>query len=248
MLITPEVAVNIAHHARQAWTYAVPNDTTGELVITQGLKPFYPGAEQRGGSTTIVDVKVDNVALDIKCRGVLGIFDKPRSDRQLAHAENKTYTELDGLWIGMPRSVTSPVRRPNVDLQGYKGDPETIISSQLAEYEAYALRTTQEAGCDRLHSVLFLYGEGRGYKSIYIEEQRFDNPKPTHYLADGRTYQALDEQGKLYEIIDYSRGSTNFTKRFQVNKGYLFAWPATTLSTQVMTESNWLAESGKLKI
>ena len=81
MLITPEVAVNIAHHARQAWTYAVPNDTTGELVITQGLKPFYPGAEQRGGSTTIVDVKVDNVALDIKCRGVLGIFDKPRSDR-----------------------------------------------------------------------------------------------------------------------------------------------------------------------
>jgi hypothetical protein len=238
-LITQEVATNIAQHAQQAWTYSVPNDSTGEIVITNGLKPFYPNAEQRGGSTTIVDVKVDNIALDIKCRDVLGIFLKEHSEKQRAKAPSKEYYQVENIWIGKPKFVHSPVRRPSVDLENYQGDCKRIMTEQIAEYKAYAERTTKEAGCTELRSVLFLYGEAKGYKAIYIEEQPFATPTPVRFET-AKSYKAFDQDDRLlYEISDYSKGSTNFNKRFDCNKGFLFVWPSQALATHTVTPTDW---------
>jgi hypothetical protein len=242
-LITKEVAVNIAWHTQLAWAYSVPNDSTGELVITHGLKPFYPDAEQRGGSTTIVDIKVNNIAYDVKCRDVLSVFTKERSSKQLARAPGKTYFPVDDLWVSRPASVLSPVRRPNVELENYQGDCQRIITEQIAEYKQYADRTVAKAGCTELRSLIFLYGEKNGYKSIYIDEQPFTTPVPTFYESE-KSYRALDANHKLlYEISDYSKGSTNFNKRFDCNSGYLFVWPSQALSTDIMDIDVW-ANSG----
>ena len=75
-LITPEIATNIAAHTQEAWTYCVPNDATAEIIIANGLKPFYPNAKRCGGSMTIVDVKVNNIALDVKAQDQMSIRTK----------------------------------------------------------------------------------------------------------------------------------------------------------------------------
>lgn len=239
-LITQEVAVNIAAHTQMAWQYGAPNDDAGEIIITCGLKPWYPEAEQRGGSTTIVDVKVGRIAYDIKCRDVLGIFLKEHSDKQKARAPGKEYHKInDTLFVSLPKSVVSPVRRPSVDLENYTGDCQRIMTEQIDEYRAYANRTVTEAGCDELRSVLLLYGEKNGYKAMYVEEQAFGTPTPDSY-ATGKGYHAYDSNNKLlYEILDYSKGSSNFNKRFDCTTGYLFVWPSQALGTQISTLETW---------
>jgi hypothetical protein len=244
-LITQDIATNIAYHTQLAWTYSVPNDTTGEIIITNGLKPFYPNAEQRGGSTTIVDVQVGTVAFDVKCRDVLGIFTKQPSEKQ--KSKEQSYFKVDNnLYVRRPNSVVSPVRRPSVDLENYQGDCQRIITEQIQEYKDYAHRTSTAAGCTELRSLLFLYGEAKGYKAIYIEEQMFSTPTPAHFSiyknqkGIGAGYDAFDADKKLlYKLLDYSKGSTNFNKRFDCSKGFLFVWPSQTLSTQVVGLTNW---------
>ena len=244
-LITQDVATNIAYHAQLAWTYSVPNDTTGEIILTNGLKPFYPVAEQRGGSTTIVDVKVGNIAYDVKCRDVLKVFTKEHSKKQKARAPGQQYYKLtENLFVGRPTHVVSPVRRPSVDTENYQGDCQRIITEQIQEYKDYANRTMTEANCTELRSLLFLYGEKNGYKAIYIEEQEFSTPIPTRF----ETY--INEKGKkagydaydnkiLYKLLDYSKGSTNFNKRFDCGNGFLFIWSSQSLSTQILTVEDW---------
>lgn len=247
-LITQAVAANIAYHTQLAWTYSVPNDTTGEIILTNGLKPFYPDAEQRGGSTTIVDVKVGNIAYDVKCRDVLGIFTKEHSEKQKARAPGQVYHKLnDKLFVGKPTSVISPVRRPSVDLENFQGNCQRIITEQIQEYRDYADRTTADAGCTELRSLLFLYGEAKGYKAIYIEEQPFSTPAPAVFKIYQNEkeinagYDAYDSNNKiLYKLLNYSKGSTNFNKRFDCNNGFLFVWPSQSLSTQLLTPEEWV--------
>lgn len=245
-LINAQVAANIASHTKQAWTYSVPNDTTSEIIITCGLKPFYADAEQRGGSTTIVDVKVGDVALDVKARDVLKIFTKERTDKQKARAPGQQYLKVhDNLFIGRPNCIHSPVRRPNVDLENYQGDCKRILTEQIQEYSDYANRTTKEAGCKELRSVLFLYGQGAGHKAIYIEEQMFGTPTPASFTT-GKGYYAHDANGhQLYQILDYSKGSSNFNKRFDcTNGGYLFVWPSEELDNTTTTLDDWHNNGG----
>jgi hypothetical protein len=245
-LITTEVAVNIAAHTKRAWTYSVPNDTTSEIIIACGLKPFYTGVEQKGGSTTIVDVKVDTVAYDVKARDVLNVFTKARSEKQKANAPGQQYFKVnDNLYVGRPNSIHSPVRRPSVDLENYQGDCQRILTKQIQEYRDYADRTTNEAGCNELRSLLFLYGQGAGYKAIYIEEQMFGTPAPASFTT-GKGYYAHDANGQqLYQILDYSKGSSNFNKRFDCNNsGFLFVWPAENLEESAQTIANWGSNGG----
>lgn len=247
-LITQEVAANIAAHTRQAWTYSVPNDSTSEIIIACGLKPFYSSAEQRGGSTTIVDVKVDNVAYDVKARDVLNIFTKARSEKQMTKAPGQQYFKIhDELYVGRPNSIHSPVRRPSVDLENYQGNCQRILTEQILEYKTYADRTTAEAGCTELRSILFLYGQGAGHKAIYIEEQEFSTPTPVKF-ATSKGYYGFDTNDKqLYQILDYSKGSSNFNKRFDCkNTGFLFIWPSTTLDESATTVEQWGSSGGFL--
>lgn len=244
-LLTQEIATNIAAHTQMAWTYAVPNDSTGEVIIANGFKPFYPDAEQRGGSTTIVDVKVGNIAYDVKCRDVLGIFLKEHSEKQKDRAKNKQYFKIsESLFIGRPNGVLSPVRRPSVELENYRGDSQRILLDQIAEYCSYANRTTKDAGCTELRSLLFLYGEAKGYKALYIEEQEFSTPTPARFeTIENKSYIGYDiNDQKLYEILDYSKGSTNFKKRFDCNNGFLFVWPSSSLANHVTTCNDWLSQ------
>lgn len=242
-LITPEIATNIAAHAQQAWTYGVPNGDTGEIIITCGFKPFYPNAEQKGGSTTIVDVKVNQVAYDVKCRNVLGIFTKEPSAKQ--KSSDQSYFKIaDKLFIRRPNFVESPVRRPSVDLQNFQGDCRTIITEQIQEYKDYADRTTTGAGCTELRSLLFLYGQGKGYKAIYIDEQPFSTPVPTKFdiyknsKDVASAYYAYDHR-LLYKLLDYSKGSTNFVKRFDCGTGFLFVWPEGAVATDITSIQDW---------
>ena len=54
-------------------------------------------------------------------------------------------------------------------------------------------------------------------------------------------YEAIDDRGLLYKLMNYSEGSANFNKRFDCNKGWMFAWPSENLSTQVTTPEQWTA-------
>jgi len=244
-LITQQVATNIAAHAKEAWHYSVPNDDAGEAVIREGLRAFYSDVEQRGGSTTIVDVRAGNIAYDIKCRDVLGIITKTPTKTQ-TESDNQ-YVKVDSnLYVKIPTSVLSPVRRPNVEHENFSSNPEEVILDQIAEYQEYAKRTTEEAGCTDLNSIIFLYGKGNGYKAVYIEEQAFAAPLPstfdTYINKQGKAsgYNAYDANGKiLYKLLEYSKGSVNFNKRFDVNGGYLFVWPSSDLPTETITEDKW---------
>lgn len=247
-LITSAIATNIAGHTKNAWTYSTPNDDAAENIITQGFLPFYANAEQKGGSTTIVDVKIDQVALDVKCRDVLTFYKQAPSKTQLK-SDNTYHKVLDNLWVKIPNSVICPVRRPKTDTQGYCGNAQVAIIDQIAEYKTYATRTTNAAGCTDLHSVIFLYGEGTTHKAIYIEEQSFSTPTPvtfsTYYNKKGQPagYDAFDANDKvLYKLLDYSKGSTNFNKRFDINTGYLFVWPKTAISNSVINEQDWVKQ------
>jgi len=249
-LITQDIATNIAAHAQQAWTYGVPNGDTGEIIIACGLKPFYANAEQRGGSTTIVDVKVDHIAYDIKCRDVLGIFTREPSAKQKS-SEQSYYKIADNLFVRRPNSIESPVRRPSVDLQNFQGNCQNIITEQIQEYKDYADRTTAAAGCTELRSLLFLYGQGKGYKAIYIEEQAFATPTPGRFEIYKNkkkvpsAYYAHDHK-LLYKLLDYSKGSTNFVKRFDCHKGFLFVWPESAVITHTTTSADWIKEGNHL--
>jgi hypothetical protein len=242
-LITQNIATNIAGHTQQAWTYGVPNGDTGEIVVACGIKPFYNGAEQKGGSTTIVDVKVDHVAYDIKCRDVLGIFTREPSAKQKS-ADQNYYKVDENLFVRVPKSVESPVRRPSVNLQNFQGNCQAIITEQIQEYKDYADRTTADAGCTELRSLLFLYGRNKGYKAIYIEEQPFNTPTPTSFdiykntKGEPAAYYARDHK-LLYKLLDYSKGSTNFVKRFDCTNGYLFVWPDKFLSNKITDIIEW---------
>lgn len=242
-LINQAVATNIAAHAQQAWTYGVPNGDTGEIIVACGFKPFYPTAEQKGGSTTIVDVKVDHVAYDIKCRDVLGIFTREPSAKQKS-SDQSYFKVADNLFVRRPNFVESPVRRPSVNLQNFQGNCQTIITEQIQEYKDYADRTTAGAGCTELRSLLFLYGQGKGYKAIYIDEQPFSTPTPTTFniyknsKEEAAAYYAHDHR-LLYKLLDYSKGSTNFVKRFDCGTGFLFVWPEGAVATHTTGIQHW---------
>jgi len=247
-LITKDVATNIAAHAQSAWHYGLPNDEAGEVIICSGLNPFYQ-TEHKGGSTTIVDATVvdtagNRIALDIKCRQVLKTFTRAPSRGQ--EASSNSYHNIDkNLYVSRPPSVLCPVRRPNVDLENFKGNAEDIITKQIAEYREYANNSIERAECAELRSIILLYGKHNGYKAIYIEEQTFGTPTPTTYQVyrnkkgQPTGYEAMDDRGLLYKLMNYSEGSANFNKRFDCSNGYLFVWPSANLSTQVTTPAQW---------
>lgn len=248
-LITQDVAFNIAQHCKEAWQFATPNANTGEIIIQKGLTPFYPDTQKKGGPLTIVDIKVNNFALDIKCREVLEIYTKPIKKK----SPNKTYFTVDdiGITVSRPNSIETPVRRPSVDVKNYQGDSETIVTEQIKEYYYFAHRTTSQADCNHLNSILFLYGCKNDYKAIYIEEQEFSTPMPKSFETylnkknKPAAYLAYDNHKKLlYRLMDYSKGSTNFIKRFDCANGYLFVWKEEQREQKICTKEDWDNQGG----
>ena len=144
--------------------------------------------------------------------------------------------------IAIPEGVLTPARRPQVDIEQFNGNAESIITKQIEEHRNYAYRTMQEAGCDELRSIILLYGATEGYKSIYIEELPFDLPAGVKFETTlnkkkiPSEYRAYDNEGNIsYKISSYSKGSDNFNKRFNTNNGFLFVWPDIPIDTSKIT-------------
>jgi hypothetical protein len=120
-----------------------------------------------------------------------------------------------------------------------------VLDEQIAEYASYANTSIAKANCAELRSVILLYGEHRGYKAIYIDEQPFDIPVPIDYTIYTNTagkpaaYEASDIKGLLYKLMNYSEGSANFNKRFDCTSGFLFVWPSSSRSTLVTDSAEW---------
>jgi hypothetical protein len=261
MILTEQIATNIAAHAQLAWIYDVPNATAAEKIIATGLKPFFPNTVRLGGSATIVDVKSDHRAFDIKSKGDIKFYNKKPRPHMLK--SDGQYFEIikDSIWVRRPNSVLLPSRRTPIDMQGWNGNSNTIMTLAIQEYRDYANKTVQEANCTELTSVLLIYGEGLGYKSIYLEEQEFAAPDATSFgtstirktkkdpVPINNGYKALDVNGKLlYASCPYgSDGSINFLKRFDLSNGYLFVWPSTAIPTNVTSISDW-SKQGNYKV
>lgn len=252
-LITAEIATNIAAHAQLAWIYDAPNATAAEKIIATGLKPFFPTATRVGGSGTIVDVKADHRAFDVKSNDAVKFYNtKPKPHMLKSDGQ---YFEIikDSLWVRRPNSVLLPSRRSPIDMQGWNGDPGTLMPLAIQEYRDYANKTITAANCTVLTSILLIYGEDLGYKSIYLEEQNFATPNASSYrihqtrktkknpVPSNNGYEALDAVGKvLYSSAPYGEGSSiNFLKRFDLGNGYLFVWPSTAIPSNVTSINDW---------
>jgi hypothetical protein len=244
-LITQSVANNIAAHVIEAWRYSAPNAGAAEAVIREGLKAFYDDVEQKGGSTTIVDVQVGTSALDIKGRQVLTIYSStPKKTKK--SVEFQSIKVDNGIHVKIPLWVATPVRRPKTDHNDFKNDAEKVMLDQINEYTTYADVKTKAANCTSLSSVILLYGEGNGYKSIFLTEQDFSAPIPATYSTKvnkdnkPKGYEAFDADGNLlYKFSPYSKGSDNFNKAFKIDtKGFLFVWKPDPMPSFTEEEAN----------
>jgi hypothetical protein len=253
MILTEQIATNIAAWAQTAWSINVPNSTTAEKVIALGLKPFYANAVRVGGSGTIVDVKVDHRAFDVKSNDAIKFYNTKPKPHMLKSGGQYFEIIKDSLWVRRPNSVLLPSRRSPIDMQGWKGDPGILMPLAIQEYRDYANKTITAANCTVLNSNLLIYGEGLGHKSIYLEEQNFATPNASSYkihqtrktkknpVPINNGYEALDADGKvLYSSAPYGEGSSiNFLKRFDLGNGYLFVWPSTAIPSNVTSTNNW---------
>lgn len=261
MILTQEIATNIASYVRPGWVLSVPNGATAEKIITAGIVPFYPDTVRMGGSDTIVDIKSGNRAFDVKSKDNITFYDKEPTARQLK--SNGKYFEIvkGKVWVRVPNSVELPSRRSPVDMKNWKGDSSIIMPKAIQEYRDYASKSIKEKGCTEITTILLIYGKGLGYKSIYIEEQDFSAPDAKTFATSmsretkkkpvsvKNGYNAYDDQGKLlYSAKPYGKKSSiNFLKRFDLGKGYLFAWPSKELPSTVTTIADW-AKQGNYSV
>lgn len=260
MILTQDIATNIAAYVRPGWVLNVPNGATAEKIITAGLIPFHPGTVRLGGSGTIVDIKSGHRAFDVKSKDHITFYDKKPTAGRLK-SNGKYFEMVKGkLWVRVPNSVDLPCRRSPVDMKNWKGDSSIIMPKAIQEYRNYASQSIKEEDCTEITTVLLIYGKGLGYKSVYIEEQDFSVPDAKTFLTSmsrktkkkpvsvKNGYNAYDDQGKLlYSAKPYGKKSSiNFLKRFNLGKGYLFVWPSTELPSTVTTVADWIQQGNHM--
>ena len=235
-IISDECLYNILGHIKSCWKYDYPTGGTLETAVYLGMKPFYSNAKQLGSPSTIVDVGKDDDAFDIKGCKVLGHVNKTvkSSNYDKNIFVKQTVPNFGEVHIRIPVSIITQVRRPKVDLKGYKGSAKKSLDEQIDDYQSFALRTTDKDGYQRLFSMVLLYGidTKKGFKSAFLTLTEFDIPKIINYSigknAKGvpNSYQGLDENGNnVFVLSSFNKGSSNFYKRFGTSKGVLMTWP-----------------------
>lgn len=244
-IISDECEYNILGHIKNCWTYGYPTGTTLENAIFEGLKPFYPDAENLGSPSTIVDTAKGDDAFDVKGKKVLGHLANltKGSNRQDNRFVEQNVPNFGEITVRIPRSVITQVRRPNVDLKEYRGDAKKILNEQIKDYQEFAFETTRNDGYKDLYSIVVLYGIDKGYKSIFLTVNKFSTPASAKFSigkkenGDPCSYDAYDSNGKLvFKLSSFNKGSSNLNKTFDTTHGILLTWPVEEQSDDVYTK------------
>lgn len=226
MKITNEIAHNIFYHVEKCWDYVYPTGQALETAIYRGFLPFYNIVEHHGSPTTIVDVKVCDKALDIKGVKKLNIVKKLSKRRNADYAWREHMVNQDKYYLGIPNSIMTQVRRPKVDLQGYKGNCEEIMTDQLADYKNFAETTAAKAGCNSIYSLVGLYQYHEKYKvkafSLSLLEFFVDTPEK--YVTEKKSYLGIKDGETYFKLASFNAGSSNLEKRFVVKAEYSRMW------------------------
>jgi hypothetical protein len=230
-MISTEAKYNIIGQIKNFWddTETLPTGKPLEKLIKNGLLGFYSNVCEIGNATTIVDVGKDNDAYDIKGLGCITYsYNQPLQK----HTINNYYINHSdyNIWIKIPKKISTQVRRPNVDLENYSGDPEIILKTQIQEYATFAIETSKRDGYDKLYSFLVLYGNNSLYKTLTLSISPFAIPETNEYsysfnksnVKNG--YLAKHNDEVKFSLSSFNKGSSNFYKTFEVTDPITYTW------------------------
>lgn len=223
--IRQQAVNNIFANMALCWEWDNPTGSLLEKAITRACKPVYKNVKHLGSGATIVDVAVGKIALDIKGSGSLSILTKNTESSDANYV--KHIHQGKTMWIKIPKFIETQIRRPTVDLENWQGDAEKILKEQIADYENFALTTTKEAGCNKLASLVVLYGEHKklGIRAAYVSLSPFACEYPVTYGSGAKSYYGLDAEGnETFAIRPMNKGSVNTYKRFNTANGILKIW------------------------
>lgn len=254
-IISVDAVYNILMHCRKCWDYTYPTGNALEEAIYRGLKPFYTDAQSLGAPNTIVDVSKQKDAFDVK--GGKKIKHMKRITTSANYKENMFVDQIlpnsHVVTVQIPKHLTTMVQRPNIDMKNWRGDPFDIIKKCVQYYKRFAEITTKKANCDNLFSIVVLYGEHNGYRSIFMTLEEFSSPEivtaDLHLKKDGKKagYIGYDAAGNIvYSLYPFNRGSVNSHKRFETNKGVLYTWPIKEDHPVIYNESD-LVKDGSIE-
>jgi len=183
-----------------------PNSRHLERQIYSAFRSVRENVFHFGSPDTFTDVKIDSLALDVKGR----------------HIFHNTKTPH------IPQTFNTPVRRPNVELEDFKGDSKSIVLEAVREYQDFALTTTKNDGCDTIFSFVCLYGILKsGFGCLYLSVQEMTWPVVVHADTKGKVYSGFDFNGKLiYKIEAFNRNSVNLRRVYQTPRnGMQYTFP-----------------------
>ena len=254
-MISKSSLYSIIGHIQHYWDYtdSLPTGKPLEKLITDGLKSVYPDAKELGSPDTIVDVGKDKDAFDIKGIGKLShSFRIPKDKFYIDNNYLKSELKNKSAYIKIPKFVTTMVRRPSVDIKSYGGDPKSIITEQIHEYNSFALNTTKKSGFENLYSLITLYGEDKGLRSVFISIDEFKIPTVSNFLTVYNKqnkpvgYSAMDDNERvMFSLSSFNNGSTNFYKSFKINTGVLYTWEIEK-RPPVIYDYDYLTSNGSL--
>jgi hypothetical protein len=253
-ILCDDAIKNILFHSRRCWDYTYPTGTALEVAIYRGLQPFYD-VKLLGSPLTIVDVKKGNDALDIKGYKDLGHAFRITASSNTTENNFVEQNLPNGsqIKVRVPKSVNTMVKRPNVDTKNSK-KPLRILSEGLDDYKKFANVTTEKAGCENLYSVVVVYGEDKGYRSIFLTLEKFTEPELASaehlYKKDGTSkgYNGFDKNGTLiYSLSLFNRGSVNSMKRFETSRGVLYTWSLAETEEFSIRDRNDLLKDGTIQ-
>lgn len=254
-VFSDECIYNILGHLKNCWNYEYPTGKTLETAIYRGVKPFYADAQLKGAPSTITDVGKDTQAFDVKGSKVLGHINKVTRS---ANEEKNIFCQQimpDGkiITVRIPFSTVTQVRRPKVNLKGYKGDSKKTLNEQIKDYHTFAIETSTKDGYKDLYSVVCLYGIDKGYKSVFLTIEKFSIPECVKFDIGKKknktpcSYQGYDANGNVvFSLSSFNSGSSNFYKRFYTTHGILMTWPAEDDDHTIFTKE-MLLEHGAIQ-
>ena len=222
-----QVITNIFGNMNECWQWDNPTGSLLEKIVVRSAETMYPKTEHLGSGSTVVDVKIGKLALDVKGSKKIGFLKKkPTNNKTLANYNIFPY-EHDGkkLWVKVPKYTVTQIRRPSVELQEWKGDAKSILTEQIKEYEDFAHRTIAEDECSKLLSLVVLYGEHENLVAGYVSIKPFTVEYQVAYTAKAKSYIGLDKDGnETFSISAMNKGSINTYKRFDTQHGVLKVW------------------------
>lgn len=255
-IFTEEAIYNILGHIRKCWDYTYPTGKALEEAIYRGLKPFYSDVRDLGSTKTIVDIAIGKIAADIKGSKKLGHL-KRFSKR--SNFDENFFQKVDvpghgSVRVRISKKVNTMVRRPKVNLQNYQGDANTILNAQILDYINFAFTTTDKDGCTDLYTVICQYGQDKGFKSIFLNIEKFSDLSiertdiGTKKDGTPASYNGYIGSDLIYSLSSFNRGSSNLNKTFYISSGILYTWPDQKTNSAIYTREDLETDGAISKI